>query len=64
MDELDRLYDRRLRKGRQSVDEGEEVGVQEARRADNLQDPQHNFSLKVVLKDSAEDLQRFLNIVC
>ena len=64
LDELDRLYDHRLRKGWQSVDEGEEVGVQEARRADDLQDPQHDFSLKVVLEDSAEDLQRLLNVVC
>ena len=64
VDELDRLYDRRLRKGRQSVDEGEEVGVQEARGADDLQDPQHDFSLKVVLEDSAEDPQRLLNVVC
>ena len=63
-DELDRLYDRRLPKEMQSVDEGEQVGVQEARRADDLQDPQHNFSLKVVLEDSAEDSQRLLNVVC
>ena len=26
--------------------------------ADDLQDPQHDFSLKVVLEDSAEDPQR------
>ena len=64
VDELDRLYDRRLRKGRQAVDEREEVGVQETRRADDLEDLQHDFSLKVVLEDSVEDPQRLLNVVC
>ena len=67
VNELHDLDDQPLRPqhGRKpDLDEGGEVGVQEARHADDVEDLQHALALKVVLNDPAEDLQHRHGVVC
>ena len=63
LDQLHALHHRHLRARREALDEGHEVGVEEVRRADDLEDLQHDLSLKVVLEDPAQDPQRLQSVV-